>query len=60
MDNKKLHDEAMETLLSDKAIDIISEIGAKHDDPNEAAIIGFSYGLLTVRDYIDTLFDNKN
>ena len=59
MDYSKLQDEAKELLLSDEAQELVSDISENFPDPTEAAIIGFSCGMLFVKHFVDGVITHE-
>lgn len=59
MDYEKLHNEAMGVTLSDQAQRIVVEIGTSTPDPTEAAILGFSCGMLAVKHFVKEAIEDE-
>lgn len=59
MDYEKLYNEVMSVTLSDEAQELVFEIGMNHQDPVEAAILGFSCGMLAVRNYVKEAIEHE-
>ena len=59
MDYSEFQNEAMNLSLSNEAQELIVEIGTNHADPIEAAVIGFSCGMLAVKRFIKGVTENE-
>lgn len=59
MDYTELKSEALSVTLSEEAQELVFEIGMNHRDPVEAAILGFSCGMLAVRNYVKEAIEHE-
>ena len=59
MDYTELKSEALSVTLSEEAQELVFEIGMNHQDPGEAAILGFSCGMLAVRNYVKEAIEHE-
>lgn len=59
MDFSKLQKEAMNLSLSDEAQELVADIGTNVSDPVEAAVLGFSCGMLFVKHFIEGVTENE-
>ena len=59
MDYSEFQNEAMNLSLSNEAQELVTEIGINHADPIEAAVIGFSWGMLAIKHYIEGVTNNE-
>lgn len=59
MDYTELKSEALSVTLSEEAQELVFEIGMNHQDPVEAAILGFSCGMLAVRNYVKEAIEHE-
>ncbi len=59
MDYSELQNEAMSLSLSNDAQELVVDIGTNAKDPVEAAILGFSCGMLAVKRYIEGVTENE-
>lgn len=59
MDFEKLINESKQVIISDKYQDVIAEIAIETKDPLEAAILGFSYGMLSMKYFVGEAFEDE-
>ena len=59
MDYTELKSEALSVTLSEEAQELVFEIGMNHQDPVEASILGFSCGMLAVRNYVKEAIEHE-